>query len=92
MIDFGESLDDAPVEVVSSDAKRFQAPRRERSRISRMIGRWPEGIRFEDAIVPREGFLRGGHRDVPGIWPESSLSLDVGISRGGGTRNAHGKS
>jgi hypothetical protein len=47
-----------------------------------MIGRWPEGIRFEDAMVPREGFFRGCVPDMPGIWPESSLSLDVGVARG----------
>jgi hypothetical protein len=64
------------------DNAPFRLPRRERSRVSRMIGRWPAGIRFEDAAVPREGFFRGGGRDVPGIWPESSLSLDVGIARG----------
>ncbi len=60
----------------------FRRPRRERSRVSRMIGSWPAGIRFEDARVPREGFFRGSVRDVPGVWPESSLSLDVGIARG----------
>jgi hypothetical protein len=60
----------------------FRPSRRERSRVSRMIGRWPDGIRFEDAIVPREGFFRGCARDVTGIWPESSLSLDVRIVRG----------
>lgn len=58
----------------------FRQARRERQRVSRMIGRWPAGIRFEDAIVPREGFFRGATRDVPGIWPESSLSLDIGIA------------
>ena len=42
--------------------------------VSRMIGRWPEGIRFEDAIVPREGFFRGQERETCGIWPESSLA------------------
>lgn len=49
------------------------ARRRGRSGVSRMIGRWPEGIRFEDADVPVEGFFRGAERDIPGIWPESSL-------------------
>ena len=66
----------------AGDGVPFRRPRRERSRVSRMIGRWPEGIRFEDAAVPREGFFRGCTRDVPGVWPESSLSLDVGIARG----------
>ena len=64
-----------------SDVVPFRPTRRERSRVSRMIGRWPDGIRFEDAIVPREGFFRGCARDVPGIWPESSLGLDVGVAR-----------
>ncbi len=59
----------------------LRAPRRERSRVSRMIGRWPDGVRFEVALVPRVGFFRGHARDVPGIWPESSLCLDVGIAR-----------
>jgi hypothetical protein len=39
-----------------------------------MIGRWPEGIRFEDADVPVEGFFRGAERELSGIWPESSLA------------------
>jgi len=46
---------------------------RERAGVSRMIGRWPDGIRFEDALVPEEGFFRGADREVAGIWPESSL-------------------
>ncbi len=66
----------------AGDVTPFRPPRRERSRVSRMIGRWPDGIRFEDAMVPREGFFRGRARDVQGVWPESSLSLDVGIARG----------
>ena len=66
----------------TGDVVPFRPPRRERCRVSRMIGRWPDGIRFEDAVVPREGFFRGCARDVPGIWPESSLSLDVGVARG----------
>ena len=41
--------------------------RRERSGVSRMIGRWPEGIRFEDAAVPVEGFFKGAFREAPGI-------------------------
>lgn len=78
-----ERLGDAPTgDVHVGDLAPFRRPRRERSRVSRMIGRWPDGIRFEDARVPREGFFRGCARDVPGIWPESSLSLDVGIARG----------
>jgi len=32
--------------------------------------------------VPREGFFRGGDRDVPGVWPDSSLSVQAGIVRG----------
>lgn len=47
---------------------------RERSRVSRMIGRWPDGIRFEDAGVPAEGFFKGAERELSGIWPESSLT------------------
>jgi hypothetical protein len=39
-----------------------------------MIGRWPEGIRFEDAEVPAEAFFKGGDREVSGVWPESSLA------------------
>jgi hypothetical protein len=38
-----------------------------------MIGRWPDGIRFEDANVPIEGFFRGTERERAGVWPESSL-------------------
>lgn len=55
---------------------------RERRRVSRMIGRWPDGLRFEDAIVSRETFFRGGDREVPGIWPESSLSVAARVVRG----------
>jgi len=40
-----------------------------------MIGRWPEGIRFEDAAVPAEGFFKGAERLTAGIWPESSLCV-----------------
>lgn len=47
--------------------------RRERCGVSRMIGRWPDGIRFDDADVPAEGFFRGAEREIAGIWPESSL-------------------
>ena len=47
--------------------------RRERCGVSRMIGRWPDDIRFEDADVPAEGFFKGADREVAGIWPESSL-------------------
>lgn len=78
MTAFGDTIDDTP----GGGDVSLRAPQRERSRVSRMIGRWPVGIRFEDAIVPREGFFRGCPRDVPGIWPESSLTLDVGIARG----------
>ena len=56
--------------------------RRERSRVSRMIGRWPEGIRFEDADVPVEGFFKGAVREVAGVWPESSLGTVGRIARG----------
>jgi hypothetical protein len=56
--------------------------RRERSGVSRMIGRWPEGIRFEDAVVPAEGFFKGAARDVAGVWPESSLGTVGRIARG----------
>lgn len=76
-----ESGDDSIDDVVAGAVAPFRRPRRERERVSRMIGRWPDGIRFEDAIVPREGFFRGCGRDVPGIWPESSLSLEIGITR-----------
>ena len=47
--------------------------RREKGGISRMIGRWPEGIWFDDAIVPAEGFFKGTDREIAGVWPESSL-------------------
>jgi hypothetical protein len=56
--------------------------RRERSGVSRMIGQWPEGIRFEDADVPVEGFFKGAPREVTGIWPESSLGTVGRIARG----------
>ena len=59
------------------------AGKRGRRGVSRMIGRWPEGIRFEDADVPVEGFFRGGERDISGIWPESSL---VAVGRIAGRR------
>jgi len=39
-----------------------------------MIGRWPEGIRFEDADVPSEPFFKGIDREISGVWPESSLA------------------
>jgi hypothetical protein len=55
---------------------------RERRRVSRMIGAWPEGIRFEDAKVPWEPFFRGAERAVPGIWPQSSLATGASIVRG----------
>ena len=56
--------------------------KRERRDISRMIGRWPEGIRFEDAEVPVEGFFKGAAREVAGVWPESSLGSVGRIARG----------
>jgi hypothetical protein len=56
--------------------------RRERSGVSRMIGRWPDGIRFEDADVPVEGFFKGAPREVAGVWPESSLGTVGRIARG----------
>ena len=58
------------------------ARRRERSGVSRMIGRWPDGIRFEDADVPVGGFFKGAVREVAGVWPESSLSTVGRIARG----------
>lgn len=58
------------------------ARRRERSGVSRMIGRWPDGIRFEDADVPVEGFFKGAPREVAGVWPESSLGTVGRIARG----------
>ncbi len=58
----------------AADTPPHRRPPRERRRVSRMIGRWPDGIRFEDADVPREPFFRGGGRDGPGVWPASSLS------------------
>lgn len=54
---------------------------RERSRVSRMIGRWPEGVWFEDAMVPAEPFFRGGDREAIGVWPESSLTAAARIAR-----------
>jgi hypothetical protein len=66
----------------ASDIGPLRRQRRERSRVPRTIGRWPEGIRFEDATVPREGFFRGGDRDVPGVWPGSSLEAQARIVRG----------
>ena len=48
---------------------------RERRRVSRMIGRWPAGISFEDAVVPPEPLFRGGGADGPGVWPASSLAI-----------------
>lgn len=58
-------------------------PRRERRRMSRMIGRWPEDLRFEDAAVPRELPFRGGGCERSGVWPESSLSAAARVVRGG---------
>jgi len=56
--------------------------RRERNGVSRMIGRWPDGIRFEDAAVPIDGFFKGASREVAGVWPESSLGTVGRIARG----------
>lgn len=39
-------------------------PRRTRPGASRMIGRWPEGIRFEDAVVPGEGSNPGSRARI----------------------------
>ncbi|MEZ5830452.1 MAG: hypothetical protein R3D05_04680 [Dongiaceae bacterium] len=60
-----------------------QVRRRERKGVSRMIGRWPEGIHFEDAKVPGEPFFRGTDREIAGVWPESSL---VSVGRIAGRR------
>jgi hypothetical protein len=62
--------------------RAIAARRRERSGVSRMIGRWPDGIRFEDADVPAEGFFKGAPREVAGLWPESSLGTVGRIARG----------
>ncbi len=62
--------------------RAIAARRRERSAVSRMIGRWPDGIRFEDADVPAEGFFKGAAREVAGLWPESSLGTVGRIARG----------
>lgn len=66
----------------AGDASPMRPQRRERSGVSRMIGRWPEGLRFEDAAVPREAWFRGAARDAPGIWPGSSLEVEARIARG----------
>jgi hypothetical protein len=58
------------------------ARKRERGGIPRMIGRWPDGIRFEDANVPIEGYFKGRPREAAGIWPESSLGTVARIARG----------
>ncbi|HJT13805.1 MAG TPA: hypothetical protein VJ790_14380 [Dongiaceae bacterium] len=62
--------------------RAIAAHRRERSGVPRMIGRWPDGIRFEDADVPAEGFFKGAPREVAGLWPESSLGTVGRIARG----------
>ncbi len=48
--------------------------RRVRTSVSRMIGRWPDNVRFEDANVPVEGFFKGAEREVAGVWPQASLA------------------
>ena len=60
--------------TVDAEPRGLRVGWRERSRVSRMIGRWPDGIRFEDADVPVEGFFKGPEREVAGVWPESSLT------------------
>ena len=62
---------------------RRRGPSGMSGRMPRMIGRWPEGIRFEDAIVPAEGFFKGQEREMCGIWPESSLSTGGRVARRG---------
>jgi hypothetical protein len=59
----------------------FSVRRRERRGVSRTIAPWPDGIRFEDADVPVEGFLKGAEREAAGIWPESSLGAVGRIAR-----------
>jgi hypothetical protein len=46
-----------------------------------MIGRWPDGMRFEDADVPAEGFFKSFERELVGVWPESSLATVGWIAR-----------
>lgn len=58
-----------------------RALRRERGSAYRMIGRWPDGIRFEDAVVPVEGFFKGSSHEAAGRWPESSLGAVGHIAR-----------
>jgi len=55
------------------DIRGRKVRRRVRGGVSRMIGRWPVDIQFEDAAVPAEGFFKGTDREVAGVWPESSL-------------------
>ncbi|HET6158483.1 MAG TPA: hypothetical protein VFE34_09080 [Dongiaceae bacterium] len=63
------------------DALPRRVQRRERSGVSRMIGRWPENIQFEDAEVPAEGFFKGTDREIAGVWPESSLGAVGRVAR-----------
>jgi hypothetical protein len=63
-------------------ARAVSVHRRERNGVSRMIGCWPDGIRFEDAKVPLEAFFKGAAREVAGVWPESSLGTVGRIARG----------
>ena len=66
---------------MTNQARVLPVRRRERSGVSRMIGRWPDGIRLEDAVVPVEGFFKGADREVAGVWPESSLGSVGRIAR-----------
>ena len=52
---------------MTSRRRVLQIRRRKRSGVSRMIGRWPEGIRFEDADVPSEPFFKGIDREISGL-------------------------
>src|SRR5689334_16605522 len=52
---------------VTAPAKVQSIRRRERASVSRMIGRWPEDIWFEDADVPSEGFFKGAEREAVGM-------------------------
>lgn len=60
-------------------AQQSRLPRERR--VSRMIGSWPAGIRFEDADVPWEPRLAPGAGPMPHVWPESSLNAAARIVR-----------